>query len=388
MLDDETRAEIARLTEEVSRLADVSRRAPSKAHLIGQGPADPYAARDGGAFFFATLARANSIKLAGGIEGQLAAKADLEAMGSYWSDMPPGSKAVVGDTDIAGGYLVPNAVVADIVEQSQERRAVVDLFTTVSGLNAAAIDLPWESAVDARAVIVAPGVTKENSNFQVNNYAATFYTMARIFDIGNQLLRNSGGAAEQIVRSKLANAMVRGENHYVINGTGTGEPTGLLTALTAAGNYDTTFSSPADNTIAGSVAAAIATAAGDLEDRGAEATGVAMNTRDWWRMRRQGTDTAGFFVDPANPSGTRSLSIFGLPVRPSTAIPSDTLIVGDFKGVTFYRGLGYRVDTSSEAGDRWDKNLTGFRAEQEIAFNALPSVFTGHFQRITNAVGS
>jgi hypothetical protein len=43
---------------------------------------------------------------------------------------------------------------------------------------------------------------------------------------------------------------------------------------------------------------------------------------------------------------------------------------------------------SSEAGDRWDKNLTGFRGEEEIAFDARHAVYAGRFQRITNAVGA
>lgn len=32
---------------------------------------------------------------------------------------------------------------------------------------------------------------------------------------------------------------------------------------------------------------------------------------DWWRMRRQGSDTAGFWIDPAQPVG-RDLSLFGI----------------------------------------------------------------------------
>ena len=47
---------------------------------------------------------------------------------------------------------------------------------------------------------------------------------------------------------------------------------------------------------------------------------------------------------------------------------------------------GYRVDVSSEGGDRFDKNLTGFRGEEEIAFDARPAVFTGRFQRIVNVM--
>jgi hypothetical protein len=52
----------------------------------------------------------------------------------------------------------------------------------------------------------------------------------------------------------------------------------------------------------------------------------------------------------------------------------------------FFRGQGYRVDVSSEAGTRWDYYLTGFRREEEIAFDARPAVFTGYFPRIVNVM--
>jgi hypothetical protein len=134
--------------------------------------------------------------------------------------------------------------------------------------------VPFEQETISRAVIALPGATKENSNFIVNNYTATLYTLARIFDVGNQLLRQSGGAAEQLVRSKLARAFALGEDHYALNGTGTSQPFGLLTAIGTSGDYVSTFSSPADNTVAGSVMAAVATAAGALETRGAIADGI------------------------------------------------------------------------------------------------------------------
>lgn len=42
--------------------------------------------------------------------------------------------------------------------------------------------------------------------------------------------------------------------------------------------------------------------------------------------------------------------------------------------------------TPTERLRRWDKNLTGFRGEEEIAFDARPAVYTGNFQRITNVM--
>ena len=343
--------------------------------------------------FFATVAFARNPRLSGSLKASMDAEADLEAtFGSHWAGVDPASKATVGDTDAAGGYLVPNNVVADINLQAMPGRAVVDLFTVVNGVRGSAVDIPWEQSADSRAVIAAAGATKENSNFIVNNYTATLYTLARIFDVGNQLLRHSQGAAERLVRSKLARAFALGEDYYAIQGSGTSEPYGLLTALGTSGTYVTTFSSPSYSTVAGNWASAAAAMAAAIANRGANPDGMVMNSSDYWLALASGADAAGFYVDPNggsltfNPAGTAQTGVgpWGLRLRHTPNMPTDSAVVGDFRSAEFYRGQGYRVDVSSEAGDRWDKNLTGFRGEEEIAFDARPFVYTGYFQRVTN----
>lgn len=367
----------------VSRLESL-KTTPSKAHLIGQGGSDGI----GGGLEetpLVAIAYYNSRRFGA---FQDAAKATLESLGMIYAGVPDWSKATVGDTDAAGGYIVPNNVLADITLQAVPGRQVVDLFNVVDGVNGDGVDQPWEDSADARATVIGRGATKENKDFIVNNYTATFYTIARIFDIGNQLLRRSRGAAEKLVRTKLAYAFAAGEDYYALQGSGSSEPYGLLTAIGTSGTYVSTFSSPADNTVAGSVLSAIATAAGALENRGATADGVVLNAADWWQMARQGKDEAGFFLQPAAGGDfTRGeMVLWGLTARKSVRMPTDNLVVGQYKAANFYRGEAFRVDTSSEAGDRWDKNLTGFRGEEEIAFDPRPAVYAGYFQRITNAV--
>jgi HK97 family phage major capsid protein len=361
-------------------------RTPSKAHLVGPGTTP---APDGGAdHFFATLATATNPRLTGyDFEAMKDAKASLEAMGSTWNGVPSDSKATVGDTDAAGGYLVPNPVVADINLQATAPRSVVDLFDIVNGIRGSSVDIPWEQEVIARAVIALPGATKENSNFIVNNYTATLYTLARIFDVGNQVLRHSQGAAERLVRSKLARAFALGEDYYALNGTGSSQPYGLLTALGTSGTYVTSHTA-SNSTVAGSGIAAVLKAAGALADRGAVPDGVVLNSGDFYTIAAQGADAAGFWRDPFQTIAAIGQDVGGpggLRWRHSPNVPTDTLVVGEFSSTQFFRGEGYRVDTSSEAGDRWDKNLTGFRGEEEIAFDARPAVYSGKFQRITDA---
>lgn len=380
-------AEATQIRKDLDALLAQTRK-PSKASVIG-GFGRGETAESALDSFFQTVAFANSPKLAGGFQESIAAKARLEEMGSRWAGVDPASKATVGDTDAAGGYLVPNPVVLNINEQATAPRSVVDLFTPINGVNGSAVDLPWEQETISRAVIASPGSTKENSDFITNNYTATLYTLARIFDVGNQLLRQSQGAAEQLVRSKLARAFALGEDYYAIQGSGSSQPYGLLTAIGTSGTYVSTFSSPSDSTVAGSVISAVLTAAGALANRGAVPDGVVLNSADFYEMARQGSDNAGFWRDPfmsIQAAGTDVAGPGGLRWRHSPNMPSDSLVVGEYRSALFIRGQGYRVDSSSEAGTRWDKNETGFRGEEEIAFDARPAVYTGHFQRITNAI--
>ena len=388
-------AEDARLKSEIKAMVEgalANQRSESKAHLIGS----PQAPAPGVDHFFQTLAFANSERLAGSPDRHQEAKAALAEMGSYFAPVHPESKATIGDSDAAGGYLIPNPVVADITLQATPGRAVVDLFTVVDGVRGSAVDIPFEDYFDtpARAVIAAAGATKENKNFIINNYTATLYTLARIFDVGNQLLRHSGGAAESMVRSKLARAFALGEDYYALQGSGSSQPMGLLTAIGTSGTYVTTHSSPSVSTVAGNWATAVAKAAGAIADRGAIPTAVVLNSGDYWTSITSGADAAGFYVDPQgggfrfDPQGTGTTGAgpWGLALRHTPNMPTDNLVVGDYKAALFFRGQGYRVDVSSEAGDRWDKNLTGFRGEEEIAFDARPAVYTGNFQRIVNVM--
>ena len=207
-------AEKAALNAEIQSMVNgalAQTRSESKAHLIGNPVPQSETSTD---HFFATLALARSRNLAEGPEAQIEAKARLNEMGAYWAGVPSESKATVGDTDAAGGYIVPNNVVSAINLQATPGRAVVDLFTVIDDVRGSAVDIPFEDVNTSlsRAVIAAAGATKENKNLVVNNYTATLYTLARIFDIGNQLLRQSQGAAERLVRLSIARAFALGED--------------------------------------------------------------------------------------------------------------------------------------------------------------------------------
>ena len=67
----------------------------------------------------------------------------------------------------------------------------------------------------------------------------------------------------------------------------------------------------------------------------------------------------------------------------SVAAAAGTALIGNWSDVDLFFGDEYRVDVSSEAGTNFALNLTSFRAEEEMAFNADPYVLTGKIQRVT-----
>lgn len=356
-------------------------RTPSKAVVIGSGNLTGTGTPKRSILYAIAMSRSRDF------DEQTEGKALLREYETHYEEAP--GKATLGDSNAAGGFIVPNAVVQTLIEQSTVPQTIVDLFTVINGVQGNSLQIPFENSAVTRATIAAVGATKNNADFIVGAYTATLYTLARIFDVSNQLLRQSGGAAEQLVRSRLARAFGLGKDYYALNGSGTAEPFGLLTAIGTSGPYVSTFSSPSNTTVAGSLIAAVITATGALENRGANGDGVVLNTADYYLGRIQGADAAGFWIDPfatAPDVGADGAGPLGLRWRHTPTMPTDNLVVGEYRAGLWIQGDSYRVDVSSEAGTRWDTNLTGFRAEQEIGADFRPPVYSGRFQRIVNAV--
>ena len=86
---------------------------------------------------------------------------------------------------------------------------------------------------------------------------------------------------------------------------------------------------------------------------------------------------------PPGPAPITSLwgvNVYRDPWWPAANIGTALLI--ERSDVDIYTGQEYRIDVSTEGGNRFDQNITGFRAEEEFAFNAEPYVRTGRVQKV------
>jgi HK97 family phage major capsid protein len=409
----------AKNVEESKALLE-SLRSPSKAALFGDGkardnvggPLDFYGLNDfmrspsykKGDFveaLYRTRPGANPDEWAWG-------KAKLQELGATRLDMAgqsidlrdtAGSKATLGDSGATGGYVLPNNLVDTVIKPNTQEAVYTGadaLLTVRSGVNVRGVDLPYRPGAPARMTVQTWGNSKENVNEAYGSYTASLVTVARIYDVGKQYLRFSAGSAEEDVLDELTKAAALAENYYVISGAGTagnnGEPYGVYTALqNNPGSYKTT-TTPVGNTILGSAAAGFATMLGALASRSRRASAIVVNAADFWTILAQGSDNAGFWVSPTGgPTGfsmtaSGELRYWGVPVVYDANLTSKLAIAGDWKQLKFFRGLEFRIESSDQAGSRWDDNLVGFRGEEEIGMNAASAVSVGAFQYCTTII--
>jgi HK97 family phage major capsid protein len=345
-------------------------------------------------------------------EQQTAGKAVLRAMSAERRDAPERAftysfvdgegKATLGATGATGGYVLPNNLVDTLVKPATQRAVYQNLVTVRNGVNVRGVDQPFRTGAPARATFQDWGQTKENVNEAYGSYTANLGTIARIYDIGKQYLRFSAGSAEQDVLDELGKAMILGENYYMIAGAGTGSvgsgdpTTGIYTALNARPGYKAAFASASASTVAGSFASACSTLLQNIAGNNREATAIVVDHTTYFSATRQGADAAGFWVDPAGgptgfnvtPSG--QLRYWQCPVYYDTNLGTNATtkiaIGAEWDVFKLYRGMEFRVDSSDQAGTRWDLNLVGYRGEEEIGFHAGSAVEVGAAFLLTSVI--
>jgi HK97 family phage major capsid protein len=299
-------------------------------------------------------------------------------------------KAVLGTSAATGQAIVPGNFVAQLVEQIALVNPYRRIFDVINGVQGAGVSVPYEvTAITAALVQGAYGSNKDIRDWSFGAATATLYTIAQIADVGNQLLRQSNGGAERSARRRLAGSIGMTEATWINNGSGSSQPLGFFQAIAANGNvaaFKTALSSEPR-------AATIGRAIGALEGRGVMADNlvIVMGPTDYWELASEGLGTAyagGWAIDPAGGAAANPpiSSMWGVPVFRDPNWPSakaGTALVFDRFAAEIYTGQEYRIDVSSEGGNRFDQNVTGFRAEEEFAFTAEPMVKTGRLQEVT-----
>jgi len=296
-------------------------------------------------------------------------------------------KAMVESDDASGGFLVPEetlggllplrdqlSVVRGLVNVVQVRGDSVRIMRQTSGLLAG-----W----------VAELAEKPLSDMKFGEVDANIFTAAGMSVASNQLLADSSYSIDQLIFRDLAKRLNTVEEVAIINGTGEGQPRGIL-------------NTPGVDVVGGELTS---TGVLNLLDRIVDAIGdvytdhlmapnaILLHPRVWAKIikARESGSPSTYLVGPGSTAWGRRANdpipglsagpapvgqLFGVDVYASANVPvnlgagdnESAVIVGDFSEGLLLDRQGITTDTSEHVF--FTSNQTIFRAEERLGFTA------------------
>jgi len=302
-------------------------------------------------------------------------------------------KAMGEGVDSAGGFLVPPEVSDTLIPLRDSVSVLRQLFTSQ----------PIESdtirfvAQDSGLAVAwtAEFAEKIKSDLSFSEFEAHVYTAAGLATVSNQLLKDAKWNVDQLITSDLAKRFVHLEEQAFINGSGNGQPLGIMNT---PGVQSIAYAegSPKQAALVDKISDAITSV--QTEFLGfPDAIVMHPKTWGWLAKGRDGTD--GTYILGSGANGTQRRpnekipgygqgtlprgELFGLPVYTTPNIPTNlgdaqnesAVIVGDFSQGLVLDREGIVTDTSSHVF--FTTNQTVFRSEERLGFTAgrYPNAF-------------
>ncbi len=293
-------------------------------------------------------------------------------------------KAMSSLTDAAGGYLTPTIIGSEIIRLRDAAATLRPLFSQIT-VTSDSYQLP---AVTGGLTVgwVAELAEKPVSDLTFGQITTSVFTAAGLAAASNQLLADSRPSVDGLINFELAKRLAILEEKAFLNGSGTGQPRGILntsgvgtTALTSTAVLD--------------LLDAILTAATAVETAHQEyPTAIVLHPRTWNRIvaARETSTSAQYIIgEGANAQGRRASdarparSLFGIPVYTSSNVPTNLgtgtnesrVIVGVFSEGLILDRQGITLDESEHV--YFTSNQTVFRGEERVGFTAAryPTAF-------------
>jgi HK97 family phage major capsid protein len=190
--------------------------APAVKAVVVDNDTDPFASRD--------YERAYKAMIRG--------TADASALNVLHNAKSHAFKTMTEGTNNDGGFTVPTTVNREITAKRDDMSLLGQFaFTRVTTESWKHI-MPAQST-KATSGIVGEGVTATASepNF-ANSKTIQLYKDTLEFALSDELLADTSSNLEQFLQIEIARAMAVSSNNYIINGTGSSQPYGLVTRVT------------------------------------------------------------------------------------------------------------------------------------------------------------
>lgn len=310
-------------------------------------------------------------------------KGDREALARLtegMSGLNAEGKAMTEGTQAQGGYLVRPVLERQLVLAKEQDNVLRGLCSSLN-INTNAIQLD-QLGISTTAGWVAELATKpETTAMTLASITASVFTAAGLVTVSNQLLQDADPAVDALVTADLTKRLVALEETAFLNGSGTGQPLGILNTP----GLGATTLTPTD---VPTLLTTILTAIASVESSHGAPTAIVMHPRTWTRIITAQDSTGAWLIAP--PSGFHASDfttnrtviqgptkfLWGYPVVTTNRMPTNLgagtnesrIIVGDFREALILDRQGITVDESEHV--YFTTNQTVFRAEERVGFTA------------------
>ncbi len=283
------------------------------------------------------------------------------------------TKAMSQGTDTAGGYIVPEEAIQQVIERLKANVVAYDLGARDMPSTGVPVTIP-KLTTSATGYWVSENSTITASDLGFEQINMTPKTVAGRVILSNLLLETSAPTADAIIEQDLASQLGLAVDLGVLNGSaggGAGEPVGIM-QTTGVGTFTTALRSNAAPTVPELMDAVL-----DLDNANA------LRGRLGWSMHpialskcRQIEEDGGNTYVPVtavNTSTGFADTLFGYPVRTSTQMTAPTtgaatrsICFGNWDDVMICRWGGMRLLASDSSDDAFSKDQTHIRATMRM----------------------
>lgn len=242
-------------------------------------------------------------------------------------------KALTVSTDATAGFLAPVEYVRELLKTIEE----LTPFRQVARVRATtqkSIEIPSRDATFAAAWVAETGTRSETTGYTTSLKELAAYELYALVDISEQLLEDAVFDIEGEMNAEFAEQFAKAEGAAFINGTGSGQPEGVLTNSSVA----TVNSGSASELTADGLIELVHSIKSDYATNG-----IFMFNRSTLAAIRKLKDTAGQYVFQAGmqlqagvPNTILGYAYVEAPDMPNIAAAAKPVAFGDF-------GRGYMI---------------------------------------------
>lgn len=294
-------------------------------------------------------------------------------------------KALSEGTTTAGGFLVPPQWMQELFAEVRRQGNALRRYgwLNIHPVTTNQILLPKGSGA-ASVGWVAENATKPSADQTFAQVTVNIFTAAGISKLSKQLVDDSSPTAVDLATRELASLMGVLEEQAIVNGSGSGQPRGILN--TTGTNLITVATNTAlaifDALLDGLVA---------IQTSYYGAPNGALVSPRRLAFLQKARDTQGRYLIEAGARGSGLLNtqtpvdIMGIPVGVSTNVPTnlggttnqDAIILGDWNEAHWFQRQDQTLDASDQAGTAFEQNQVWFRLEERAGFSAerYPAAF-------------